>query len=101
MSADEGASWAAAAQPSLVEVLRAQRHLNPAELGLHDMTLHYWMDLFGAGLAAMRALSALTGTLSIALTFAVTRELLALDLAPDTADGPRATPQHSPHCYSP
>ena len=91
MSADEGASWAAAAQPSLMEVVRAQRRLNPAELGLHDMMLHCWRDLFGAGLAAMRALSALAGTISIALTFAVTSELLALDLAPDTADGPRAT----------
>ena len=79
MSADEGASWAAAAQPAFVQVLDAQRRLNPAELGLHDLTLHYWMDLFGDSLLAMRALSALAGTLAIFLTWTATRELLALD----------------------
>ena len=79
MSADEGASWAAAAQPSFVAVLDSQRRLNPAELGLHDVTLHYWMNLFGDSLTAMRALSALAGTLAIFLTWTATRELLALD----------------------
>ena len=79
MSADEGATWAAAVQPSLAEVIQAQRRLNPAELGLHDVVLHYWMDIFGAGVAAMRALSALSGTTAIALTFFASRELLALD----------------------
>jgi mannosyltransferase len=84
MSADEGASWAAANQVSAAQVLDAQRHLNPAELGLHDLVLHYWMSLFGSGLGAMRSLSALAGIAAITLTFAVTRELLELD---DPSDG--------------
>jgi mannosyltransferase len=88
MSADEGASWAAAAQPSLLDVLHSQRHLNPAELGLHDLTLHYWMDLFGDSLLAMRTLSALAGTLAIFLTWTAVRELLALDT---DAGSPSAT----------
>lgn len=79
MSADEGASWAAAVQPSYGEVLRAQRHLNPAELGLHDVTLHYWMHIFGDSVTAMRALSALAGTIAIALTFFAARELPGLN----------------------
>ncbi|HUN57254.1 MAG TPA: hypothetical protein VMU41_04010 [Candidatus Binataceae bacterium] len=80
MSADEGASWAAAAQPSFADVIESQRRLNPAELGLHDVILHYWISLFGASLNAMRALSALAGTAAIVLTYAATRELLVLDL---------------------
>ena len=81
MSADEGASWAAAAQPSFLKVIESQRRLNPAELGLHDVSLHYWMDAFGDSLAAMRALSALAGTLAILLTWLAARELLALNAA--------------------
>jgi hypothetical protein len=84
MSADEGASWAAAVQPSVAEVIEAQRHLNPAELGLHDVTLHYWMYVFGGSVAAMRALSALASTAAIALTFFACRELFALDDPLDT-----------------
>jgi hypothetical protein len=80
MSADEGASWAAAAQPSFTEVIQSQRRLNPAELGLHDVTLHYWIYLFGASVPAMRALSAFAGTVAIFLTYTATRELLALDV---------------------
>jgi mannosyltransferase len=91
MSADEGASWAAAVQPSFAEVLKAQRHLNPAELGLHDVALHYWMSAFGASVAAMRALSALAGTVAILLTFVATRELLALDDVSTSGDDHRDT----------
>ncbi|HEX4208896.1 MAG TPA: hypothetical protein VHY56_00770, partial [Candidatus Binataceae bacterium] len=79
MSADEGASWAAAAQSSFAEVIDSQRRLNPAELGLHDVSLHYWIYLFGESLTAMRALSALCGTLSVLLTWLASRELLALE----------------------
>jgi mannosyltransferase len=85
MSADEGASWAAASQVSVAQVLHAQRRLNPAELGLHDVLLHGWMSLFGTGLAAIRSLSATAGIVAIALTFTVTRQLLQLDPS-DRAD---------------
>jgi mannosyltransferase len=78
MSADEGASWAAAAAPSINEVLRLQSHLNRGKAGLHDITLHEWMRAFGDSLGAMRALSGLAGTLAILLVFFVTREVLLL-----------------------
>jgi mannosyltransferase len=85
LSADEGASWAAAAAPSLGQVIRMQTRLNPGELGLHDAALHLWMRLFGDSLTAMRALSATAGTVAILLVFIVVREILAL--APRAPDG--------------
>jgi hypothetical protein len=81
MSADEGASWAAASAPTMREVLRAQNRLNPGKAGLHDVTLHLWMRAFGDDLVAMRALSAAIGTIAIALVFGATRELLAANCA--------------------
>jgi len=89
LSADEGASWAAAAAPSIVQVIRAQARLNPGELGLHDVALHLWMALCGDSLIAMRALSATAGMLAIVLVFFVTREILAL---PSRFDDPQRTP---------
>jgi hypothetical protein len=83
MSADEGASWAAAAAPSAAAVLRLQSRLNPGELGIHDLALHLWIRLFGDGLAAMRSLSALAGTLAILLIFPLARELAEMPLSPD------------------
>ena len=75
MSADEGASWAAASAPSVAEVIARQPALNPGELPIHDLMLHGWIDLFGESIAAMRAMSALLGVVSIALVYFVTREL--------------------------
>jgi 4-amino-4-deoxy-L-arabinose transferase-like glycosyltransferase len=84
MSADEGASWAAAAAPSLAEVVRIQAVLNPGKLAVYEIVLHGWMKLFGDGLGAMRALSAMLDTFGIVVVFALVRELL----------GPRSsTPQ--------
>ena len=79
ISADEGASWAAAAAPSAIEVLRRQAQLNPGKLGVHDVALHYWMNVFGDSAVAMRALSATAGTVAIILVFFLTRELLRSD----------------------
>jgi mannosyltransferase len=76
MSADEGASWAAAAAPSLAEVVRIQAILNPGKLAVYEILLHGWMIIFGDGLSAMRALSATLDTVSIIVVFAVVRELL-------------------------
>jgi hypothetical protein len=90
MSADEGASWAAAAAPTISEVLRAQNHLNPGKAGLHDVALHLWMRVFGDQLAAMRALSAAIGTIAVALIFGASREILAASCgARDDAVGKR------------
>jgi hypothetical protein len=81
MSADEGASWAAASSPTLREVLRAQTRLNPGKAGVHDLSLHLWMRAFGDSLSAMRALSAVIGTITIALVFGASRELFAASCA--------------------
>lgn len=78
MSADEGASWAAASASSVSQVLQLQPRLNPGKLALHEIALHGWIRLFGDGLAAMRALSALAGALGIVTVFFLVRELLRL-----------------------
>ena len=75
MSADEGASWAAASASSVTRVLQLQPRLNPGKFALHEVTLHGWIRLFGDGLAAMRALSALAGTLGIVAVFFLAQEL--------------------------
>jgi len=76
MSADEGASWAAAAAPSAAEVLRLQARLNPGKLGVHDLALHLWMRTFGDSAGTMRTLSATAGTLAIIIVYLLTGELL-------------------------
>jgi mannosyltransferase len=86
LSADEGASWAAASAPTLGQVIRLQTRANPGELGLHDAALHLWMGRFGDSLVAMRSLSAAAGTVAILLVFMVVREVLAL--APKPHDDP-------------
>jgi 4-amino-4-deoxy-L-arabinose transferase-like glycosyltransferase len=78
LSADEGASWAAAAGQSIDQVLRLQARLNPGELGLHDAALHLWIEMLGDSLVAMRSLSAAAGTLAIVLVFFVAREIFAI-----------------------
>jgi hypothetical protein len=75
MSADEAASWASAAAPSVRLVISLGTRLNPGKLPLHDLALHGWIALFGDGLFAMRALSALCGVIAIPLVYLVAREL--------------------------
>jgi mannosyltransferase len=77
MSPDEGASWAAASAPTVAEVIARQPALNPGELPIHDLMLHGWIGLFGSGVAAMRAMSAVFGVVSILLVYFVSRELFA------------------------
>ncbi|MBI3758198.1 MAG: hypothetical protein HY269_00380, partial [Deltaproteobacteria bacterium] len=88
MSADEGASWAAASAPTVREVLVVQNHLNPGKAGLHDVALHLWMSAFGNGLSAMRALSAVIGTISILLVLGASREILAASCEAANDDAP-------------
>ena len=77
LSADEGASWAAASAPSAAEVVRRQPLLNPGELAIHDLLLHGWIALFGSSVAAMRAMSAAFGVVSILLVYLFVVELFA------------------------
>jgi uncharacterized membrane protein len=90
MSADEGASWAAAAASSVAEVIARQPALNPGELPVHDLMLHGWIRLFGERVAAMRVMSALLGVVSIALVYFVTRELLFLDSGTESQLSPES-----------
>jgi hypothetical protein len=90
MSADEGASWAAASAPTIRAVLDAQRTLNPGKAGLHDLALHLWLRAFGDRLFAMRSLSAIAGTLAILLVFGAARELFAVSRESATGESPGA-----------
>lgn len=75
MSADEGASWAAADASDAAEVVRLQEAFNPGKLATHELALHGWILLFGDSLVAMRSMSAALGTLAVLLVFLVTREM--------------------------
>ncbi len=78
LSPDEAASWAAAAAPSVSDVIRQQARFNPGKLAVYELVLHGWIARFGDGLTAIRALSALLGIGAIVLVFWVARELLML-----------------------
>ncbi len=77
MSPDEGASWAAASATTVSEVIARQTRLNPGELPIHDLMLHRWISIFGSSMAAMRAMSAAFGVVSILLVYLVACELFA------------------------
>lgn len=76
LSADEAASWAGATAPDLRAVVERQRRLDPGKLALYDLALHGWIGLGDDGVGSMRALSAMLGTIAIALIFMAARELL-------------------------
>jgi mannosyltransferase len=81
LSADEAASWAAAAAPTVADVARLQGRFNPGKLPLYEIVLHFWIvTLAGDGVAAMRALSSAFGTIAIVLVFLATRELFEPDV---------------------
>ncbi len=95
MSADEGASWAAASASSLGRVLELQPKLNPGKFAIHELLLHGWMQIFGDGLVSIRALSALAGTLVVAVAFLVVRELFDLSRLTLTTDAEDKSPDRS------
>lgn len=76
LTADEGASWAAAIAPNLRVVVLKEQNLDPGKLALYDVMLHGWIRVFGDGVFAMRAMSATLGTIAIILVFAAVREVL-------------------------
>ncbi|HVN28115.1 MAG TPA: glycosyltransferase family 39 protein, partial [Candidatus Binataceae bacterium] len=81
MSADEGATWAAAGAPSISDVIAIQQTHNAGKLPLHDLLLHGWISVFGDSIVAMRSLSALCGVITIALMFLLTREIFRIRAA--------------------
>src|SRR5690242_6251549 len=74
MDVDEGASWAGASLPTLGAVVAAERRIDPGKLALYDLMLHEWIGAFGDGLRALRAMSAVLGTIAIVLVFVAVRE---------------------------
>jgi mannosyltransferase len=86
MSGDEGASWAAASEPTTEQVAHLERRLDPGKLALYDVVLHEWVKVFGDSLFAMRAMSAGLGTIAILLVFVAVREVCH-SLADEAAAG--------------
>ncbi len=78
MSSDEGASWAAASLSTLGEVVAEEQRLDPGKLALYDVTLHEWIRAFGDSLFALRAMSAVLGTIAMVLLFVAVREVRRL-----------------------
>jgi len=75
MSSDEGASRAAASLSTLGEVVAEEQRLDPGKLALYDVTLHEWIRAFGDSLFALRAMSAVLGTIAMVLLFVAVREV--------------------------
>ncbi len=76
LSIDESLAWAESAAPSVGGVLRVQHELDSGKFPVHELALHGWMRFFGESEAAMRALPALIGSLSIVLMFFLAVEVL-------------------------
>ncbi len=69
LSIDESLSWAEASGRRLKDVVRVQHRLDSGKFPIYEFAQHGWMRAFGESEAALRALPALIGTLSIVLVF--------------------------------
>jgi uncharacterized membrane protein len=76
LSIDESLSWAESAGRSVAEVLRVQHQLDSGKFPIYELAQHGWMQIFGESEAALRALPALIGSLSIVLVFILAAEVL-------------------------
>src|SRR6266849_7136893 len=86
LSIDESLSWFAAAAPSLTDLLRIQHGVDSGKLAIHELALRGWMHMFGESEAALRAMSALIGSLSIVMVFILALEILSAVSATETED---------------
>ena len=86
LSIDESLSWFAAAAPSVTDLLRIQHGVDSGKLAIHELALRGWMRMFGESEGALRAMSALIGSLSIVLVFVLAREILSAVSATETED---------------
>jgi hypothetical protein len=76
MNGDEGIAWVAAAKSGLYQVVATfWQFENGGKLPLFDILLHGWVRIFGDSLFALRAMSALLGTVAIVLVFVSVREI--------------------------
>ncbi|HEY2525798.1 MAG TPA: glycosyltransferase family 39 protein, partial [Candidatus Binataceae bacterium] len=75
MNGDEAVAWEAAIKPALRLVTATFWQLESGgKLPLYHIALHEWVRLFGDSLFAMRAMSAVLGTLAMVLLFFAVRE---------------------------
>jgi mannosyltransferase len=77
LSIDESLSWAESSGRSVADVVRVQHQLDSGKFPIYEIAQHVWMRVFGEGEAAMRALPALLGSLSIVLVFILGAELMS------------------------
>jgi hypothetical protein len=76
LSIDESLSWAESSGHNVKAVLRVQHQLDSGKFPIYELAQHGWMRIFGESEAAMRALPALFGSLSIVLVFILSVEVL-------------------------
>ncbi len=76
LSIDESLSWAESSRRNVDRVLHVQHRLDSGKFPIYEIAQHGWMVLFGESEAAMRALPALIGSLSIVLVFILGVELM-------------------------
>lgn len=91
LSIDESLSWAESSGHNVKAVLRMQHQLDSGKFPIYEIAQHGWMRIFGDSEAAMRALPALIGSLSIVLVFILGVEVM---LAAD--EGSTASPTKEP-----
>src|SRR5271156_4838189 len=76
LSIDESLSWAESSGHNVKAVLRVQHQLDSGKFPIYEIAQHGWMRIFGESEAAMRALPALIGSLSILLVYILSVEVL-------------------------
>ncbi len=92
LSIDESLSWAESSEHNVRAVLRVQHQLDSGKFPIYEIVQHGWMRIFGQSEAAMRALPALIGSLSIVLVFMLAVEVL-LTLGEGTESSSPALPR--------
>src|SRR6266481_6094737 len=86
LSIDESLSWFAAAAPSVSDLLRIQHGVDSGKLAIHELALRGWMHMFGESEGALRAMSALIGSISIVLVFILALEILSAVSNPENEE---------------
>ena len=76
LSIDESLSWAESSGHNVKAVMRVQHQLDSGKFPIYEVVQHGWMRIFGESEAAMRALPALIGSLSIVLVYILGVEVM-------------------------
>ena len=96
LSIDESLSWAESSGRSVRDVLLIQHQLDSGKFPIYELAQHAWMLTFGESEAAMRALPALIGSLSIMLVF-----VLGVEVMLAVCGGPEPSPAELRSAASP